>query len=152
MYIKLTNNIPEVYSIQHLHSDNPQVSFPKNVSDDLLAEYHVYPVRELTGPSHDPQTHYLKQSEPYQVDGSWQVHYTVEPLPVSQVVSSMRAKRDQLLAETDWIVAKSYEQQSLVPSAWVKYRQELRDITLQDNFPYEIVWPDKPTTQPGSNL
>jgi len=27
---------------------------------------------------------------------------------------------------------------------WATYRQALRDITAQEGFPYEVVWPPKP--------
>lgn len=27
---------------------------------------------------------------------------------------------------------------------WAEYRQALRDITTQDGFPYNVIWPDKP--------
>ena len=29
---------------------------------------------------------------------------------------------------------------------WLQYRQDLRDITLQEGYPYEIDWPQKPET------
>lgn len=54
-------------------------------------------------------------------------------------VGMMRAR---LLAETDWTQLPD------VPDAikvkWVNYRQQLRDITTQDGYPFEIMWPDKP--------
>lgn len=144
MHIKLTNGKPENYSIGQLRRDNPQVSFPKNISDELLAEYAVYCVKELPRPSYDERTHYLKASDFYQVDGKWQIHYSAEPLPQAQVAQTMRSERDRLLAESDWVVAKSYEMQSPVPHEWVNYRQQLRDVPAQQGFPYDIVWPVAP--------
>ena len=58
--------------------------------------------------------------------------------------ASVRSRRDGLLQETDWIVAKSYERGEPVPSDWASYRQALRDITAQASFPYAVVWPTKP--------
>lgn len=58
--------------------------------------------------------------------------------------ASVRDSRDRLLQESDWIVAKSYERGEPVPADWVSYRQALRDITTQVNFPYSVVWPTKP--------
>jgi hypothetical protein len=102
------------------------------------------PVNVLPRPEINTDIHYLKQSDFYQVDGKWQVHCYPEPLPESQVAETMRQKRNKYLAETDWIVAKSYEVQNPVPQEWVDYRQQLRDITNQLGFPYEIMWPEKP--------
>jgi hypothetical protein len=144
MHIKLTNGEPETYSIGQLRRDNPQTSFPKNPTPELLARWNMFPVKELARPSYNPQTHYLKQSAFYQVGGNWQVHYSAEPLPQAQVEQAMRAERDRLLAESDWVVAVSYEQQNPVPDAWVDYRQKLRDVPTQQNFPFQIIWPTKP--------
>lgn len=54
----------------------------------------------------------------------------------------IRAKRDRLLLESDWTQLPD------VPLAtkelWVEYRQQLRDVTLQQD-PFNIVWPTHPT-------
>ena len=55
-----------------------------------------------------------------------------------------RAERDFKLIQSDWTqlsdVTLSPEQLTL----WKEYRQQLRDITLQSNFPNNIIWPEKP--------
>jgi len=56
----------------------------------------------------------------------------------------VRSKRDQLLQDCDWIVIKYKELGKTVPKAWKEYRQALRDITTQDQFPYLIEWPEEP--------
>lgn len=56
---------------------------------------------------------------------------------------SVRKLRNDLLSETDWIVTKSTETKSTISPEWLKYRQELRDLTNQSD-PYNIVWPTKP--------
>lgn len=56
--------------------------------------------------------------------------------------SEAKAKRKKLLEETDnyCLVDRSE------PSEAMKlYRQHLRDITEQENYPYEIDWGNKPT-------
>lgn len=55
-----------------------------------------------------------------------------------------REERNQILAETDWIIAKSLELGEAVPDEWKQYRQALRDIPSQPNFPDDIEWPTKP--------
>ena len=53
----------------------------------------------------------------------------------------VRAKRDRLIAATDWTQLPD------VPLAtkemWANYRQALRDVTLQPD-PFNIVWPTAP--------
>jgi hypothetical protein len=144
MLIKLTNGTPETYTILQLRRDNPNVSFPKDIPAETLESFGVYTVKELPRPEYNPETHYLKSSDFYQVDGVWQMHYYAEPLPQSRVELTMRNKRDKLLSESDWVVAVSYEQQNPVPQEWASYRQQLRDIPTQQGFPYDIIWPQIP--------
>ena len=61
-----------------------------------------------------------------------------------QLAARARAKRDRLLQACDYYVMSDYPstEEGLVE---VKvYRQALRDITVQDSFPNEIEWPEKP--------
>lgn len=54
---------------------------------------------------------------------------------------SVRAQRNQLLADSDWTqVADAPVNQA----AWVAYRQNLRDIPEQAGFPLSVAWPVKP--------
>ena len=57
-----------------------------------------------------------------------------------RLAANLRNERDRLLSETDWMelsdVTMSTEMQS--------YRQALRDITDQADFPYSVTWPTKP--------
>lgn len=55
----------------------------------------------------------------------------------------VRAQRDALLADCDWVVARSAEAGELVPEVWRVYRQALRDVTEQGD-PAAVVWPVGP--------
>ncbi len=56
----------------------------------------------------------------------------------------LRDHRNSLLQDCDWVVIKAQEDGTAVPSAWVTYRQALRDITKNYSNLEEVVWPDKP--------
>jgi len=58
----------------------------------------------------------------------------------------VRSKRNKLLEESDYMVIKSLENGSEIPAEWKTYRQKLRDITKDENFPNieNIVFPTKP--------
>lgn len=58
--------------------------------------------------------------------------------------AALRAKRDRLLAETDWVVVKSQEAGEAVPAAWTTYRQALRDLPSNTSDLANPVWPTKP--------
>ena len=51
-----------------------------------------------------------------------------------------RSKRNNLLAETDWMALSD----NTMSPEWSAYRQALRDITTQEGFPESISWPTKP--------
>ena len=59
--------------------------------------------------------------------------------------ADIRTKRNRLLTESDWVVVKAKETHAnaSIPSDWVDYRTELRDITKQSD-PDDITWPTKP--------
>jgi len=46
-----------------------------------------------------------------------------------RAIVRLRAKRNVLLAETDYIVTMNLEAGNTIPAEWVTYRQSLRDLT-----------------------
>ena len=56
----------------------------------------------------------------------------------------IRAQRDKLLTETDWIAVKAFETNGNIPAEWQLYRQALRDVPNQAGFPHNVEWPAKP--------
>lgn len=67
------------------------------------------------------------------------------PMPMDVwYAEQARAKRNNLLARTDWVVIRAQETNTSVPADWVSYRQSLRDISVQPGFPESVIWPQKP--------
>ena len=67
----------------------------------------------------------------------------------AEQAKSVRADRDRRLAECDWVTLKAIDASNdnlgiQLPQVWMTYRQALRDITAQDGFPWNVVWPTKP--------
>ena len=52
----------------------------------------------------------------------------------------IRGARNKLLAESDWT---QLSDSPVNKEAWAIYRQQLRDITIQSEFPMNVVWPEK---------
>jgi hypothetical protein len=144
MYIRLINSIPTNYSIEQLRRDNPQVSFNKEPTEETLTEYDVYFVTMLPKPEYDFRTHYLKQSDFYQVEDKWQVHYTPEKLPYEQAANTIREERDKLLTSSDWTQVDDTPLTNAKKIAWAQYRQALRDIPQQEEFPFNVFFPQQP--------
>jgi hypothetical protein len=140
-YLKLTSGTPEIYSIGKLRRDNPNVSFPKVPSDELLASYGVYPYTRPAPSEYDGLAWRLIDDDFVEVNGAWMLPYKLEALPLEQAERNVRDHRNNLLADTDWTqVADAPVDQA----AWAAYRQALRDVTTQDGFPHDVAWPTEP--------
>jgi len=112
MYVKVENNeiVQYPYSIEQFRSDNINVSFPSEISNDTLAEYGVYPVNNDPIPTYDSATQRVqKSSTPILRDGEWVITKTVVQLTADQIESyritiakKVRSTRTELLQKTDW--------------------------------------------------
>ena len=147
MHIKLTNGIPENYTIGQLRRDNSQVSFPKSIPDDTLAEYDVYPLTATQQPQVD-HTKNVTEGTAVQVDGNWTQVWTVSDATPEEIeqrtndqANNVRAARNQRLADSDWT---QLPDAPVDQAAWTAYRQALRDVTDQPGFPWAVEWPDAP--------
>ena len=142
------------YTLGDLRRDNPQTSFPKKIGDAILANYGIFHVMPDPQPEHDPlvQT-VVRDPEPHNNEtavnedtgetyktGRWVIGYTVENKPQDQAEDAVRNQRNRLLSDTDWMALSD---NTMTPS-WASYRQALRDITAQEGFPYNVIWPAKP--------
>ena len=58
--------------------------------------------------------------------------------------ATLRGKRDELLAASDWVVVKAQEAGEDVPAAWVTYRAALRNLPAATSDPANPTWPDAP--------
>ena len=144
----------------------PNTSFPRVLTSDILDARGVDPV--LEGPQATTTSPYetsVRQGVE-EINGQWFTKYVVGPIFTEytdeegivhsveeqeseyrtrideQAEESVRTQRDKLLEECDWTQSRDVLLDN--DSDWTSYRQELRDITLQDGFPYNVTWPTKP--------
>ena len=94
-------------------------------------------IKDIDGNSHDPkqyvQSHFIGQDD------------TRDARILAEKWADIRERRNRELTESDWVVVKAKEEHpnASIPSDWVDYRTELRDITKQSD-PDDITWPTKP--------
>ena len=62
----------------------------------------------------------------------------------AEYAAEARAKRNALIAETDYLAMPDYPIDAEKKAAVLAYRQALRDIPEQAGFPRQIDWPTKP--------
>ena len=67
-----------------------------------------------------------------------------EEQKLNELATTIRSKRNSLLAETDYLLMNDYPISDEYLARIKKYRQELRDLTKQENFPTTVVFPDFP--------
>ena len=146
-YIKLISGIPTRYSIAELRKDNSNVSFPAHVSNELLAEYGVYPLISRPQCQFDAATEDIS-SVPVFIEGHWVESWLVLPCTPEQITLRNESMKEQVRAErNDKLIVSDWTQVADAPvdkAAWSVYRQALRDVTSQPGFPYIVEWPIAP--------
>lgn len=63
------------------------------------------------------------------------------PPPEPDYAEIARQERNAKLAACDWT---QLADSPVDKEAWAQYRQALRDLPQQENFPLDIVWPQEP--------
>lgn len=147
MYLRIINNeINYPYSLQKLREDNPNTSFPSEMTESLMIELDISEVR--TTPKPNDYTKNISEGTPILVEGVYYQNWVQSDATESEINDRIENKwieirdlRQQLLSECDWTQLSDISSET--KDLWTTYRQNLRDITNQSN-PYNIVWPVKP--------
>ena len=151
MYVLAPNQTVEIYpySFGDLQRDNPNTSYPANPSDETLAEWNVFPVTYKPTPDYNLATQNCNQVNPTLIDDTWVMTWAVTPATPEQIAERLNAKeaevrsdRNRRLGNCDWT---QLHDAPVSPAPWAAYRQQLRDVTAQAGFPWEVVWPVSPS-------
>lgn len=79
------------------------------------------------------------------VNGAWVLEAIVQTPPNTEAqAEAARAQRNGLLFMCDWTQLPDVPLSIEVKADWAEYRQALRDVPQQSNFPTEIIWPTQP--------
>lgn len=148
-------------------AEHPNTSFPKVLTVEILDSFGYDPVLEGPQATVEPPYEYSQRDGVVEVNGQWFTHYIAGPVfheyvddeGVTHTVAeqeaaykahkddeqskSIRSDRNRRLAECDWT---QLPDAPVDAAAWAAYRQELRDITSQAGFPWNVTWPDEPTS------
>lgn len=98
MHILAPNNIVQryPYTDAQMMRDNPQVSFPGQITDAIRALYGVYPVQPVAQPEYNPATHRPVERAPEFAEGVWQQVWEIIPVSVVIVDVSPRQIRQAM--------------------------------------------------------
>lgn len=157
-YVKIENgNVASYpYTIKNLKEDNPNTSFPKNLTEEALNSFGVYSVTYAANPSYDSKTQkVVSATTPTNVDGVWTITKSVESLSSDEVNSltlaeegNLRLMRSELLKDSDWTQMPDSPLTAEKKTEWATYREALRNVTSADNWPWismETDWPTPPS-------
>ena len=148
LLVKATNNTVQQYpySVGLLRKENPNTSFPKQVSASDMASFNVYPVTEVTPTVLDTQK-LVKVWTPTLVGGDWVLAHEAVDLTSDDIAeatavlaANAREERDALLAATDFYALSDVS----MSEAMTTYRSDLRAVPAQSEFPTTITWPTAP--------
>jgi hypothetical protein len=148
MYLRIKDNeVVYPYSIQQLKIDEYNVSFPKDLTSEILEGFGVYSVQQTPMPN--DYTKNIVEGTPILVDGTYtqvwnQTDATQEEIDVKieNQWEQIRVARNEILTQCDWTILPDSPVSSSIED-WKTYRQQLRDITNQSN-PFEVMWPTQP--------
>jgi len=159
----------ELTTVSQFKATQPNTSFPKQITTDILDSYGYDPV--LNGAAATVTAPYgvSTRSGVEEIKGQWFTKFIAGPVFTdttddegkvttaanneaaykagvdATAAESVRTERDKLMHETDWIIVKAKETSTNVPTAIKTYRQELRDLPSADGFPHTMTWPTKPS-------
>jgi hypothetical protein len=148
MHAKIQNSNIIEYPIVNLYQRLPQISLPADLTNDsALPDGFVY-VHSEPAPFYNPDTHKLSAIMPRFKEGKWRAGYEAVPLDQEELEQvkqrkelEVRDKRNRLLLESDWTQVSDAP---VDKQLWADYRQALRSITDQPEFPFNLQWPETP--------
>ena len=153
MFIQIKDGEPFGYAVTE---DNFRLLFPENVFSKIFFPEDVEPfgfgIYEFTQVPETPRFKKLIEVAPVKRDnGIYYQTWSFENMNADEQTAAteaesvnVRNQRKFLLTQCDWTQLPDV---SLLPAKtieWNEYRQALRDISNQSNFPWDIVWPTVP--------
>ena len=159
----------ELTTISQFKASQPNTSFPKQITTDILDSYGYDPV--LNGAQATVSAPYgvSTRSGVEEVKGQWFTKFIAGPVFTdttdeegkvttaadneaaykanidAQAAEAVRRSRDTLIAETDWTQLADSQLSDSVKADWVTYRQALRDLPTASGFPHTMTWPKEPS-------
>ena len=148
-YTRIVNGAPQgpLLNAAPVQQMNPALTTTvDSLTNEQLAEIGFARVH---APKFPVDGYHYKQGPVVQVNGVWTVTWEQQETPdrdyyLRSRSADARKGRNQLLSESDWTQISDAPLTAEQKAAWAAYRQELRDLTSQPNFPWEVMWPAKP--------
>ena len=151
------NNNVEKFPVSYeefvqLHSN---VSFEYPLKREVIKSLGYDIIFEVPQPEYDKYTQNIVTTGPVfnQEEDRWETGFEVVEMTSDEKITirvnaeaSVRTQREYLLMKSDWSqlpdVIENMSEEKI--QEWKQYRQALRDVTLQDGFPFDVIYPTQP--------
>lgn len=150
-YIKYKGNkVLRVLNKRQLLAELKDVEIPEELTADFLKKHSIAELPPFPTPPDLREDKHNKLAFEYKKgkDG-WERTVTLAPVHEGEVearwdakCAEVRGKRNRLLAETDWTQLADIDKK--VKDKYKHYRKKLRDIPIQEGFPFLVAYPKLP--------
>ena len=143
MYVRVNKQgqaIQFPFKPERLRQMHKNVSFPSTISNEILAEYNVFPVAQVSAPRYNQDLETISSGVEF-IDGKWTLTYTINPRTDLELKAEIDEKVQQKLEESLDAVMQYLEVNEPVPDNLSLYRRELRSMHLQPGYPHHVEWP-----------
>jgi hypothetical protein len=145
VYTQIEDNKAKHFPVSLEHLVSKGIIDSVDATQEQLAAANVVPVTKCL--DQKPNDGYLYEIQILQqVDGSWaeeivKIEISDEQYQanIANCAQNVRADRDRMLASCDW--TQLADASAPNKEAWATFRQALRDVPLQEGFPFNVQWP-----------
>jgi len=150
----------EVVTESQFRAAHKNTSLPRQLSEQVLNDLGADIVFEGPQASGGDQYQFSQRQGVEQINGKWFTKYVLGPIFTdnedttaaeqeaaykaqkdAEQATAIRNDRNKRLSDCDWT---QLADSTADKAAWATYRQALRDITAQADFPWTVTWPDQP--------
>jgi hypothetical protein len=127
MYIKIKDNVIEnyPYSEGQLKKDNPQISFPHNISLEILAQFDVYEVVKTQKPSITYKQD-LSEGTPVNENGVWKQVWNVADKSIEEINAINESNRKQAYIEESDPLFFKWQRGEIEKQEWLDKVAEIK--------------------------
>lgn len=145
VYAKIVGNEITYYPSSLWYLVTQKILETESPTDEQLAEANVVAVKQLKVPK--PVDEFNYNLKPVcQPDGTWQEEWVQTETSAEAREGNKKwyshlivTHRNLLLTQSDW--TQMPDAPLTNREAWKTYRQALRDVPLQEGFPFNVQWP-----------
>ena len=146
MYAKIIDDVlvKHPYFIEDMRNDYPELAIDDEPTYEQLTACSAYPAQMGATPTQSSRTHFFTKTFTANEDGSVTINFVPHELDRQIAEFNMRDARNAALTRCDWVMTRAFEEGKAVPDDYLAYRKALRDLTSQEGFPYDYIWPEEP--------